>query len=147
MIVGPAGTLGHLVGCLGRYVFATGVRSEAGKLRATWNGGLRLVGCVRVTNGGFRRVSPVALRPHEGPLTEPIADAQPRPQERVLMPQKRPWPGPRESIGQPGKQSFDRAANSLSHRVTTAKTRPPHRAVVHDPDADTYDAASAIVAP
>ena len=57
MIVGAAGTLGHLVGCLGRYVFATGVRSEAGKLRAIWNGGLRLVGCVRVTNGGFRRTA------------------------------------------------------------------------------------------
>jgi len=37
--------------------------------------------------GRFRRVSPVARRPREGPLTEPIAGAQPRPQERVLMPE------------------------------------------------------------
>jgi hypothetical protein len=33
-----------------------------------------------------RRVSHVAPRRREGPLTEPIAGAQPRPQERVLMP-------------------------------------------------------------
>jgi len=39
-----------------------------------------------------RRVSPVAPRPREGPLTEPIAGAQPRPQERVLMPHSRPCP-------------------------------------------------------
>ena len=31
------------------------------------------------------RVSPVAPRPREGPLTEPSAGAQPRPQEPVLM--------------------------------------------------------------
>ena len=35
---------------------------------------------------GFRRVSPVALRPREGPLTEPIAGPQPRSQERVFVP-------------------------------------------------------------
>src|SRR5690348_16180690 len=34
----------------------------------------------------FRRVSPVAPRPREGPLTKPIAGAQPRRLERVLMP-------------------------------------------------------------
>src|SRR6516162_8736265 len=47
----------------------------------------------------LRRVSPVARRPREGPLTEPIAGAQPRPQERVLMPQRRPpqVTGPRRS--------------------------------------------------
>src|SRR5215471_16007429 len=56
-------------------------------------------------------------------------------------------PRPRESIEQPGKQSFDRAASLLSHDGTTAKTGPRYRAVVHDPDADTHDAASAIVAP
>jgi hypothetical protein len=33
-----------------------------------------------------RRVSPVAPRPREGPLTEPTAGAQTRPKERVLMP-------------------------------------------------------------
>jgi hypothetical protein len=33
-----------------------------------------------------RRVSPVAPRPGEGPLTEPTAGAQPWPRERVLMP-------------------------------------------------------------
>src|SRR5258707_2431717 len=36
-----------------------------------------------------RRVSPVAPRPGEGPLTEPTAGAQPWPRERVLMPQNR----------------------------------------------------------
>ena len=44
----------------------------------------------RVT--GFpRRVSPIAPRSRKGPLTEPIADAQPRSQEGVLMPQCRLW--------------------------------------------------------
>src|SRR5437667_12242816 len=33
-----------------------------------------------------RRVSPVAPRPREGPLTEPTAGAQPWPRERVLTP-------------------------------------------------------------
>ena len=37
-------------------------------------------------NGRSRRVSLVAPRPREGPLTEPIAGTEPRPQERVLMP-------------------------------------------------------------
>jgi hypothetical protein len=37
-------------------------------------------------NGCCRRVSPVAPRPREGPLTEPTAGAQPWPRERVLMP-------------------------------------------------------------
>ena len=36
------------------------------------------------------RISPVAPSPHEGPLTEPTASAQPRPQERVLMPRTGP---------------------------------------------------------
>jgi len=42
-----------------------------------------------VRRGGivrFRRVSPIPPRSRKGPLTEPIADAQPRSQERVLMP-------------------------------------------------------------
>lgn len=39
----------------------------------------------RTRNGRFRRVSPVALHSREGPMTEPTADAQPWPQERVLM--------------------------------------------------------------
>ena len=50
----------------------------------------------RLPNGRNRRVSPVAPRPREGPLTEPIAGAQPRPQERVLMPhtcRSAVWPG------------------------------------------------------
>src|ERR1700746_2256748 len=38
----------------------------------------------RSGNGWLRRVSPVAPRPREGPLTEPTAGARPRPQERVL---------------------------------------------------------------
>jgi hypothetical protein len=34
----------------------------------------------------FRRVSPIAVCPGEGPVTEPTADAQPWPRECVLMP-------------------------------------------------------------
>ena len=44
-------------------------------------------------NGGKvwnRRISPVAPRPREGPLTEPTAAPQPWRRERVLMPFKRP---------------------------------------------------------
>src|SRR4029077_11416821 len=41
-------------------------------------------------------VSPHA---YEGPLTERIAGAEPRRQERVLMPQSRPPPKPRGSAG------------------------------------------------
>ena len=41
----------------------------------------------RKRKGRNRRVSPVAVRPGECPLTAPIAAAQPRPQERVLMPE------------------------------------------------------------
>src|SRR5262249_52897567 len=44
------------------------------------------LGSARPTNGSYRRVSPIAPRPCEGPLTGPTAGAQPRPQERVLMP-------------------------------------------------------------
>ena len=40
-------------------------------------------------NDRCRRVPPIARRPREGPLNEPIAGAQPRPQERVLMPHTR----------------------------------------------------------
>src|ERR1700736_3609512 len=40
-------------------------------------------------NDRKRRVSPVAPRPREGPMTEPTAGAQPWPRERVLMPRSR----------------------------------------------------------
>src|SRR6516162_1687507 len=43
----------------------------------------------------------------------------------------------------PPPSSFDRAASSLSHDVTTAKTGRRHRAVVQAQGADTHDAASA----
>src|SRR6516165_1787420 len=105
------------------------------------------MGSARPANGSYRRVSPIASNPGEGLLTEPTPAVQPSSRERVLMPQRRPWPGPRESIGQPGKPSFGLATSSLSHHATTAKTGRPHRAVVHDPDANAYHAASAIVAP
>jgi hypothetical protein len=70
----------------------------------------------------FRRVSPVAPRPREGPLTEPTAGAQPWPRERVLMPHNRPC-GRAEatarlacsSDGLPGGRAY-RA--SLSSRLT-----------------------------
>jgi len=53
---------------------------ELGRSRPAWSG------------DRFRRVSPAAWRPREGPLTEPIAAAQPRPQQRVLMPLTGPCP-------------------------------------------------------
>ena len=37
-------------------------------------------------DGRNRRISLVAPSPREGPLTEPIPGAQPRPRERFLMP-------------------------------------------------------------
>jgi hypothetical protein len=46
------------------------------------------------------------------------------------MPQRRPSPGSIGSIGQAGKQSFDRVANLPSHDGTTAKTGRRHRVVV-----------------
>ena len=36
-------------------------------------------------NDGYRRVSPVAVRPGEGPLTERTAGVQPAQSERVFM--------------------------------------------------------------
>src|SRR6516225_9618137 len=54
----------------------------------------------------LRRVSPVAPRPREGPLTEPIAGAQPRQQERVLMPPFRSLPGASPNSQEDGKQLF-----------------------------------------
>jgi hypothetical protein len=41
-------------------------------------------------NGGSRRISLVAGRPGEGPLTEPIAATQPRRQEPLFMPHSCP---------------------------------------------------------
>jgi hypothetical protein len=41
-------------------------------------------------NGRFRRLSPVASRPRESPLTEPTPAARARPLERVFMPRTRP---------------------------------------------------------
>ena len=41
------------------------------------------------TNGRLRRISLVAGRPGEGPLTEPIAATQPRRQEPLFMPHSR----------------------------------------------------------
>jgi len=60
------------------------------------------------------------------------------------MPPKATLARPRESIGQQGKQSSsgEFAVSPRNH----CQTGRPHRAVVHDPHADTYDAASAIVA-
>jgi len=42
----------------------------------------------------YRRVSPIAPRPREGRLTEPIAGAQPWLRERVLMPHCGHCPNP-----------------------------------------------------
>src|SRR6516164_7952464 len=58
------------------------------------------------TNGRLRRISLVAGRPGEGPLTEPIAATQPRRQEPLFMPHKRhSWPHER-IVGLPRKRSF-----------------------------------------
>jgi hypothetical protein len=40
----------------------------------------------RHANGRIRRIPVVALRPREGPFTEPNAGPQPWPAERVLVP-------------------------------------------------------------
>jgi len=82
-----------------------------------------------------RRVSPVAVRPGEGPLTEPTAGAQPRPQERVLMPRtghcccqavcrpvlplKRP---PQEPMARYRRNEFGQASD-LSARLMQIKVR------------------------
>jgi len=58
------------------------------------------------SNGRFRRISPVAPRPREGPLTEPTADAQPWPRERILMPLKRPCRRDRGTARSGGEQPF-----------------------------------------
>jgi len=42
----------------------------------------------------------------EGPLTERVAAAHPLPPGLLFLPQRRLWPGPRESIGQPGKMVY-----------------------------------------
>jgi hypothetical protein len=54
----------------------------------------------------FRRVSPVAPRPREGPLTEPTAGVQPWPRERVLMPHTCRWQHPSGSAQLGGNASF-----------------------------------------
>jgi len=43
-------------------------------------------------SGENRRNPVVAARSGDGLLSKPSADTQPRPQERVLMPQGGPWP-------------------------------------------------------
>ena len=63
-------------------------------------------GRARVVNSRYRRVSPVAPRPREGPLTEPTAGAQAWPRERVLMPLNRPCQRDRETAQLGGKPPF-----------------------------------------
>jgi hypothetical protein len=88
---------------------AAAARSASGRHRRAWpqrdpaapaGGGRLQFGSIVAhrfdTNGWNRRVSPVAPRPCEGPLTEPTAGAQPWPRERVLMPLKRPSRSARE---------------------------------------------------
>ena len=53
-------------------------RRDTGELLETEPSGL--------SNDRLRRISPVAPRPGEGPLTEPIPVVGPRPQERVVVP-------------------------------------------------------------
>jgi hypothetical protein len=59
-------------------------------------------------NGRNRRVSPVAPRPRESPLTEPTAGVQPWPRERVLMPLSGPSPGPTRSLTPTSNLSVNR---------------------------------------
>ena len=66
-------------------------RPEVKFLRAT----RRLEPIVGVrANGWNRRISLVAGRPGEGPLTKPITATQPRRQEPLFMPPLRPLPAP-----------------------------------------------------
>ena len=70
-----------------------------------------------------RRVSPVAPRPGEGPLTEPTAGAQPWPRERVLMPQRsrsRDWRDrARCAFGDPQRRRVLEHIRNLSHKNRT----------------------------
>ena len=54
----------------------------------------------------YRRFSPVALRSHEGPLTEPTAGAQPWLRERVKVPLSCPSLTRPEFRRDDGKQTF-----------------------------------------
>src|SRR5258708_34929013 len=47
---------------------------------------------------------PLAARPGEGHLTEPIADIQPARRELVFMPHSRPWPGTSVGVARAGKR-------------------------------------------
>jgi hypothetical protein len=102
---------------------AAAARSASGRHRRAWpqrdpaapaGGGGRLqFGSIVAhrfdTNGWNRRVSPVAPRPCEGPLTEPTAGAQPWPRERVLMPHtcRSRYPSGSAQLG--GNRTFMRA--------------------------------------
>jgi hypothetical protein len=57
-------------------------------------------------NGWFRRVSPVAVRPGEGPLTEPTVATQPWRRKSLFMPQSRPTGLAFETGGVGGERTF-----------------------------------------
>ena len=63
----------------------------------------------------FRRVSPVAVRPGEGPLTERTAGVRPVRREQVLMPQSGPSAPPPGLAREGGLPSF--AATAPTTRV------------------------------
>src|SRR5215469_14806484 len=104
-------------------------------------------GSLHAANGRKQRIRPVPARSGGGRLTERAPAVQPRAAGTSQSAPKATLARAPRVYRAAGQQSFDRAASSLSHPVTTAKTGRPHRAVVHDPDANTYDAASTIVAP
>jgi hypothetical protein len=92
-----------------------------------------------------RRVSPVAPRPREGPLTEPTAGVQPWPRERVLMPHCRHWLWTTRSAQVAGLPTFAatlsdnelRRFQPLQSRMLNGsdrpnRTPPPLTAVAHD---------------
>ena len=72
---------------IGRLLGAVCFEPDASRARLRFKAVMR-----SMTGGRSRRVSPVPPRPREGPLTEPITGAQPRSQERVVVPHTRPWP-------------------------------------------------------
>ena len=76
----------------------------------------------------LRRVSPVAVRLGEGPLTERTASVQQARRELVFMPPKATF----VRAARRYLKSFDQTASFLSHDGTTAETNRRRRAVVHD---------------
>jgi hypothetical protein len=81
------------------------------------------------SNSRYRRISPVAPRPGEGPLTEPAAGAQPWLRERVLCPERTSGAGTKRHVWMtPSKQGrFGMCAAVGCGHVSGLRSRPYDR--------------------